>query len=73
MAIERIDHELCTGCGSCVETCPVDCIRMDEAGEKAVIRYPEDCMLCGWCVVICPEGAVYVSPHKTAPLTLSWG
>jgi NAD-dependent dihydropyrimidine dehydrogenase PreA subunit len=51
----------------------MDCIRMDENAEKAVIRYPEECMLCGWCVVVCPQDAVYVSPHKSSPLIVSWG
>ncbi|MBW1803016.1 MAG: 4Fe-4S binding protein [Deltaproteobacteria bacterium] len=30
MAIEKIDLELCTGCGTCVNSCPVDVIRMPE-------------------------------------------
>ena len=73
MAIEKIDQELCNGCGECVDSCPVDCLRMDEAGSKATIRYPEECMLCGFCVVVCPEDAVQLSPHACAPLTVSWG
>jgi NAD-dependent dihydropyrimidine dehydrogenase PreA subunit len=73
MSIEKIDSELCDGCGSCVDTCPVDCIRMDDDAKKAVVRYPEECMLCGWCVVICPKDAVSLSPAKSAPLTVSWG
>jgi len=51
----------------------MDVIRMDEEGKKAIIRYPEDCMLCGWCVVDCPEEAVYISPEKRSPLIVSWG
>ena len=43
MSIERIDAELCTGYGICVDSCPMDVIRMDEKGEKAVIKYHEDC------------------------------
>ena len=30
MAIERIDDEICIGCGDCVNSCPMDVIRMDE-------------------------------------------
>ena len=73
MSIERIDSELCTGCGICVNSCPVDVIRMDKESKKAIIKYPEDCMLCEWCVLDCPENAIYVSPVKSSPLMVSWG
>ena len=73
MSIERIDLELCNGCGICVNSCPMDVIRMDEEGKKAVIKYPEDCMLCGWCEEDCPENAISISPEKTSPLIVSWG
>ena len=38
MVIERIDQELCNGCGICVTTCSVDVIRMDRELKKAVIK-----------------------------------
>ena len=64
MAIERIDPDLCNGCGICVETCQMDVIRMDEKKKKAVIKYPEDCEtgLCAICEIDCPQHAIYVSP-----------
>ena len=73
MSIERIDIELCNGCGLCAESCPMDVIRMDEKGEKAVIRYPDDCMLCLYCEKVCSQNAIYVSPVKLVPPILSWG
>ena len=73
MAIEKIDLELCTGCGICVESCSVDVIRMDEDSQKAIIRYPQDCMLCEFCALDCPEEAITVTPDKEAPLIVSWG
>ena len=33
MAIERIDPELCNGCGICVNVCSSDVIRMGEESE----------------------------------------
>ena len=73
MSIEMIDHNVCTGCGICVDSCSVDVIRMDSKAQKAVIQYPEDCMLCEFCVLDCPEEAITVTPEKKAPLIISWG
>ena len=73
MVIERIDAYLCDGCGICVNTCWIDVIRMDEKEKKAVIKYPEDCVVCTFCEQDCPQHAIYVSPTKEAtPLTI-WG
>ena len=72
MAIEKIDHELCIGCGECFNNCPVDVIRMDLSGEKAEIRYSEDCMCCYACVLDCPGEAIHVSPDKFDPVMVAW-
>jgi len=73
MTIEKIDEELCIGCGDCVDSCPMDVIRMDADTAKAVIRYGEDCMICDQCALDCPVDAITVTPSKTSPLTRSWG
>lgn len=73
MSIERIDPKLCTGCGECVNSCPLDVIRMDEKEKIAVIKYPEDCMMCLYCERDCPVNAIYVSPEKKVLPLLSWG
>lgn len=73
MAIERIDPGLCIGCEQCFNTCYGDVIRMDKETKKAVIKYPQDCVLCGWCFAVCPQDAVFLSPVRTSPLFTSWG
>ncbi len=73
MSIERIDYDLCNGCGACVRSCPMDVIRMDKKKKKAVIQYPEDCMICGWCLIDCPQNAVRVSLAKESPPITCWG
>ena len=50
-----VDKNECTGCGTCVEECPVDVIAMKN--EKAEINMDE-CIRCGICHEICPEHAV---------------
>ena len=54
MTIESIDHDKCVGCGTCVETCPADVIRLNEKLEKSQITYPEDCQSCHLCRLFCP-------------------
>lgn len=61
--ITRIDEEKCTGCGICVDTCPLDTLRLNEK-EKAYIAYPEDCMTCYLCEMSCAFDAIYVHPFK---------
>ena len=73
MAIEKIDIELCNGCGKCVNSCPADVIRMNKEKKKASIEYPEECLMCLWCLTECPKKAITVTPVKSSPLFLSWG
>ena len=73
MAIERIDENLCNGCGICVNSCPMDVIRIDEKRKKAFAKYPEDCTLCAICEIDCPEHAIYVGPTKQVPIPMCWG
>ena len=49
-----VDKDKCTACGSCVEACPVDAIKVE---EKAIID-EENCIDCGTCVDECPEEAI---------------
>ena len=50
-----VNKETCTGCESCVDSCPVEAISME--GELAVIS-ADDCIDCGACVGECPVEAI---------------
>jgi NAD-dependent dihydropyrimidine dehydrogenase PreA subunit len=51
----------------------MDVIRMDEKGKKAIVKYPEDCVLCELCALECPTKAITITPEKTTPVMFSWG
>ncbi|MDM8525878.1 4Fe-4S dicluster domain-containing protein [Desulfococcaceae bacterium HSG8] len=49
-----VDREVCVGCGTCADACPINMIRV--VGKKAY-----KCDLCGGepeCVAVCPAGAI---------------
>lgn len=52
-----IDKELCTGCGLCVQICPVKSLSMQDG--KAVIT-GKGSLNCGHCMAVCPSGAITV-------------
>jgi NAD-dependent dihydropyrimidine dehydrogenase PreA subunit len=72
MGIRKIDYELCTGCGTCVDHCPMDVIRLDEQTNKAVIMYLRDCQSCFVCEMDCPEEAIFVTPERERRIPLPW-
>ncbi len=51
-----IDLELCTGCGSCVDICPMDALSLD--GNEKASWNPTRCIGCGLCVSGCPVGSI---------------
>jgi len=56
----RVDIEKCTGCATCVNTCPFSAIIIKD--NKAFIT--EACTLCGACVESCPESAIIDEREK---------
>jgi NAD-dependent dihydropyrimidine dehydrogenase PreA subunit len=53
--LRETDKERCTGCGACVEICPVNVIKME--GDFPVVD-KEWCIGCGVCAIPCPTSAV---------------
>ena len=50
-----VDREKCTGCETCVESCPLDAIAMKDG--LAVVD-ADTCGDCGGCVDACPTEAI---------------
>ena len=54
--IARVDHDLCIGCGTCVEKCYSGAKELNNEGKAETIE--ERCIGCGICAAFCPEGAI---------------
>ena len=62
MAVEKIRRDVCTGCGRCLDVCPMDVFQ--RAADQIYIAYPADCMACYLCEIECPTGAVHVTGKR---------
>lgn len=53
-----VKAEKCVGCGICIEICPLDVLKKE--GNKAVVKYPDECWHCRACVMDCPNHAIEI-------------
>ena len=59
----KVDQEKCTGCGTCVDVCPVEVFELKEESSKSK-SFPtkqEECLVCRACETQCPENAIQVT------------
>ncbi|MBT4365721.1 MAG: 4Fe-4S binding protein, partial [Desulfobacteraceae bacterium] len=65
-----VDEESCTGCGECVERCPLDAMSIE---EDVVSINRNHCVGCGNCNSVCPEEALSMvrRSHHNEPPKLS--
>ncbi len=50
----RVNRDKCTGCETCLASCPYDAIVIKE-GKAGITEF---CQLCRACLSVCPEGAI---------------
>jgi len=62
-----VDHELCIGCGDCVERCQFGALSVPE--DVSVVDYAR-CVGCGLCTMVCPADALHLErrPEGEVPL-----
>jgi ferredoxin len=67
--LTRIDSEICTGCGTCVESCQFKALSLV---EETTIVDEDKCLGCGVCVSKCSQGALQLmaDPSKGIPLEI---
>ena len=51
----KVDPDKCTGCESCIESCPSEAIAIEDG--VAVVNV-DNCVDCGICVDDCPAEAI---------------
>lgn len=60
----KIDEEKCTGCGECVQVCPVQLLQLKMIGEERKTSAPDQsfCVKCHMCEFHCGYEAIKVYP-----------
>lgn len=73
--VPEIDTEKCTGCGRCVQACPVEAMGLvsaNDAGKpkRKIAHLDEDyCLGCGVCVPACQEEGLRLVPRDARVMT----
>lgn len=52
--VNRVDEELCIGCGECLTACQFNALTLEDRAQVQEMR----CVGCGVCVSHCPQGAL---------------
>ena len=53
-----VDKEKCSGCGECIEACPLDAIAMQ---DSVAVVDETTCGDCGACIDVCPTESISVN------------
>jgi len=55
----EVNSEKCTGCGECVDICPVGVYEIQN--EKSVPVNPDECVGCESCIEVCENEAIIIT------------
>jgi NAD-dependent dihydropyrimidine dehydrogenase PreA subunit len=53
-----VDKDVCTGCGECVEICPVEVFELID--DKSEPVNADECIGCESCVEVCEDEAITI-------------
>jgi ferredoxin len=69
--VSQVDHDICAGCGTCEDRCPMEAVTVGDDGVATVDE--ELCIGCGVCTPTCDTGAVALIQREevTPPPELS--
>ena len=56
--VAKVNADICTGCGTCVDECPAAAITLND-DDIAVVDESE-CLDCGACEDACPNNAITI-------------
>jgi len=62
----QVDVTKCTGCGQCLDVCPVGAISL-VTGRAAIDS--DTCILCGACMYTCRQAAIVEDPLPETAIT----
>ena len=54
----KVDNKRCIGCKRCYTLCPLDIFSWNDANNKPIVAYEDECWHCGICWMECPKRAI---------------